>query len=143
MRLTRQKRKSERKMLDMAPMIDIIMLLLIFFMCTTSFRAPEKALDAQISQTHQQFISSMPDLAPIEIELVISGGNVIIECDSQLCADFKALGRMLKDRRRVADAEVIVRGAGDVALSYMVAAVDTCYDAGLNKVALSTRGVLR
>ena len=127
----------------MAPMIDIIMLLLIFFMCTTSFRTPEKAFDAQISQTQQQTISSMLDLAPIEIELVRSGGNVIIECDSQLCADFKALGQMLTDRRRVADVEVIVRGSGDVELSYMVAAVDACYDAGLNKVAFSTRGVLR
>ena len=48
MLLTRQTLKHIRPGLHIGAMIDVVFLLLIFFMCTTSFEAVDKDLDARI-----------------------------------------------------------------------------------------------
>lgn len=142
MRLTRQKRVSGEVKLDMAAMVDVVMLLLIFFMCTTTFREVEQGIDAQVAQLSDGAGEVVIDLEPIEIELADTPDGVVVRCDGSVCESFDKLGLMLRQRRAIADVDVIVRGGGGVPFWYMVAAVDECYGADLMRVAYSTRGAV-
>ena len=139
MRLTRQKRNIVR-ILDIAPMIDVVMLLLIFFMCTTTFVQPEKSVDAQVAKLEGSGRQESVTLEPIEIRLSNSGGNVVIFCDITPCGSFEELAQVLAQRRKVARVDVIVKGHSSVPFGYMVSAVDTCYSADFPEVAFSTKG---
>ncbi|MCK5114720.1 MAG: biopolymer transporter ExbD, partial [Phycisphaerae bacterium] len=68
MLLTRQSLKPVRPVLNIAAMIDVVFLLLIFFMCTISFEAVDKDLSAQIPQVSGD-PSEESDFEPIRIEL--------------------------------------------------------------------------
>lgn len=142
MRLTRQKRVCGDVKLDMAAMVDVVMLLLIFFMCTTTFKEVEQGIDAQVAEISDGAGEIVIDFEPIEIELSNTPSGVVVRCDGSVCGSFDELGVMLRQRRAIADVDVIVLGEGEVPFWYMVAAVDECYGADLWKVAYSTRGAV-
>lgn len=142
MRLTRQKIKFRNVELDMAAMIDVVMLLLIFFMCTVTFRLPEQGIDAQVADVKVGEGLRMSEYEPVQIELSKVGDGVAVRCDGQLCDTFEALRGMLRQRRGISNVEVIVKGDADVEFWYMVTAVDCCYDVGLRRVAFSPEGAI-
>ena len=49
MKLTRQKREIPKRQLNLPAMIDVVMLILIFFMVTSSFNRPEQHVDADVA----------------------------------------------------------------------------------------------
>jgi biopolymer transport protein ExbD len=125
----------------MAPMIDIVFLLLVFFMCTSSFNENESQLPAQIPQTSLQARRLIEDFDPIRITLQTAGSGVEVQCDGQSCAGFDALFAKLQARRAIADVPVIIEGRKGVPFGPMVAAMDACYRANCRRVAFSARGV--
>ena len=134
------KRQSGKKLagryeLDMASMIDVVFLLLIFFMCTSSFSKPEDELD--VSSTVPGESSEVTEFEPIRIALMNSVAGVVILCDSTPCSDMLALMQELALRRRSADASVIVEGDGRVPFEAMVQAVETARHAEFTNVAFS------
>jgi biopolymer transport protein ExbD len=140
MRLTRQSRRTEGVELDIAAMIDVVMLLLIFFMCTTSFTMPEKRIDTQV--IGQGVSDDIAEFEPIEIHLVQSTDGIVVRCDGKSCKTFEELGQLLTLRRAIADVDVIVKGDPTVPFWYMTAAADTCYKSDLKRVGFSTEGAL-
>jgi biopolymer transport protein ExbD len=125
----------------MAPMIDIVFLLLIFFMCTSSFNENEGQLPTQMPQTSLQARRLIEDFDPVRIVLQTSKNGVEVRCDGQPCAGFGVLRAKLEARRAIADVPVIIEGRKDVPFGPMVAAMDTCYQANFRQVAFSARGV--
>jgi biopolymer transport protein ExbD len=124
----------------MAPMIDIVFLLLVFFMCTSSFNENEGQLPAQVPQTSLQAHRLIEDFDPVRITLRTIGTGVEVQCDGQRCAGFDALFAKLQARRAIADVPVIIEGRKGVPFGPMVAAMDTCYRANFRRVAFSARG---
>jgi len=142
MRLTRQKRITQPAELNMAAMIDVIMLLIIFFMCTTTFKQPEKRLDTTVAKIGKGAAAEAKLFEPVEICITKSSdGKYVILCDAAPCNDFRQLTAVLKQRKQIADVDVVVKGDSDVPFWYMVAAVDSSYKAGLRHVAFSTKGI--
>ncbi len=127
--------------LNMAPMIDIVFLLLVFFMCTSSFNENESQLPAQMPQTSLQGRRLIEDFDPVRITLQTTAGAVEVQCDGQPCPSFDALLAKLEARRAIADVPVIIEGRKGVPFGPMVAAMDTCYRANFRQVAFSARGV--
>ncbi len=138
MLLTRQKRVPVRPGLNMASMVDIVFLLLIFFMCTSSFVMPEGSLPAQLPRSGVRADEDMLD--PVRIQVNVAGEGVLITCDEQACGTDEQLLAMLKERRALADVPVIISGQGAVPFDAMVRALDACYQADLWKVAFSAKG---
>ncbi len=139
MRLTHQRRKLDKIELNIAAMIDVIMLLLIFFMCTMSFYEPEKQLDPAVSKPGT---SSRPDynkFEPVRVNIENIAEQVTIFCDTTRCRDLDQLYQELVQRRKVADVDVIIEGSEDVPFEYMVSAVDLAYKAGFTTAAYSLR----
>ena len=144
MRLTRQKLPPNPPRLNMAAMIDIVFLLLVFFMCTTSFAPPEDNLTTNIPQVNSDAMVS-PDFEPVRIQLMQVPGastedvwaNVTIICDGQICPTFEDLTVLLRLRREIADVAVIIDAGDNVAYEHMIAVVDVCRAVGLERVAFA------
>src|SRR5687768_15803477 len=71
MRLTsRSGRHSSKIELQMTSMIDVVVLLLIFFIVTSSFHKTERELDPAIKVQKTSLSQTTSDLAPAIVELV-------------------------------------------------------------------------
>ena len=128
----------------MAAMIDVVFLLLVFFMCTSSFRKPEEDLPSQLPEVGaaQDQRQMEEELGTIRIDLQRLGDGVLVLCDGRPCATFDALAARLRSYREVGgDRPVIIQGQGSVPFGYMVAAMDACYRQDLWRVAFSAKGL--
>jgi len=143
MLLTRQKQNPITPQLNMASMVDVVFLLLIFFMCTSSFTQIEDKLTTQLSQVGSGTKQETIELPPIRISLRRSAsGEVLITCENEIFreSEFKNLVKKLEEWRAVDDIRVIIEGQGTVPFGSMVRALDACYKADLRQVAFSAKG---
>lgn len=143
MLLTRQKQNPAAPQLNMASMVDVVFLLLIFFMCTSSFTQIEDNLPTQLSRTNPSPNQASTDLPPIRISLKRSAsGIVVINCENEAFTEsqYKDLVKKLGQLRAVDDVRVIIEGQGTIPFGTMVKALDACYLADLRRVAFSAKG---
>ena len=140
MALTRQRRQPTPPELNMASMIDVVFLLLIFFMCTSSFETLENDMPSQMPQAGTGEVEET-DFEPVRINLTRISNSTVIKCGDDICATFKALLAKLKSLRSIDDIPVIIEGEETVPFGHMVATLDMCYQADLRKVAFSAKGV--
>ncbi|HUS93051.1 MAG TPA: biopolymer transporter ExbD [Phycisphaerae bacterium] len=141
MRLMRQSHPGERPQLNMASMIDVVFLMLIFFMCTSSFARPEKSLSSALPRAGSAGAAARDLLDPVRVKLSVApGGSVAMTCDELPCANVDDLTAMLRARRALGEPPVFIAGAGAVPFEAMVGALDACHRAGLTRVAFSAEG---
>lgn len=140
MLLVRRKKSEFDQKLNMPAMVDIVFLLLIFFMCTSSLTHPEQSLASQMARpTSSRQKDNDSRAARIKVRAVSDG--VLIELNKQICKDFESLYDNLRRRRETEDIRVIIEGQSNVPYRYMVAVLDTCYRANVTQVAFSPRNV--
>jgi len=131
----------------MTPMIDVIFLLLIFFVSTASFQAAEEILPTNLSLP-----GTMPDVRPIDQELedldevVVkimwrAGGpswQIGLEgqqVDQRLCRDLDEVARALATVAQVrVDLPVILDVEGEVPIEDVIDVYDVCRRIGLEKI---------
>jgi len=146
MRLTRQLHKPSLPELNMAAMIDVVFLLMIYFLLTLVFIDPERSLFSQLPNIGQkQSEIDLQDFEPVHVRLVHArpsdnASAVKILCDGQTVADYAALVAALKQRRAIADVPVVIEGQDTVPFDFMARALDACHQADLHKVAFSAKG---
>ena len=145
MQLTRQRHRPPAPGLNLASMIDVIFLLLIFFMSTLSFNPPEGVLDSQLTRAGLTPVTKPVEFEPILIRLVPpdgGGGRAIqIYCDHREMKDLAALKQHLVVRREIADVPVIVQAGGSVPFGLMATVLDTCLAVDLRQVAFSPKTI--
>lgn len=137
MRLTRQKSVLAVPQLNMASMVDVVFLLLIFFMCTSSLNQPENDISSQLSGRGQR---AVPERL-VRIRLLNVATGVLITCDERSIPDFLSLETELQRRASLEDRPVVIEGQAGVPFRFMVAALDACHRAGVRRVAFSPREV--
>jgi biopolymer transport protein ExbD len=140
MLLTRQKQESASPQLNMAAMVDVVFLLLIFFMCASSISQVENSLSSQVSHLGPGEGQESQDYLPIHIELQRVPNGVLVTLEEEPFADFDSLVARLREMRTSEEIPVIIKGQGAVPYGYMVAALDACYRAGFERVAFSAKG---
>jgi biopolymer transport protein ExbD len=128
----------------MAPMIDVIFLLLIFFVCTASFRPPEKVLPTRLSlsgeiQSDVQIDPEIMDLDEIVVELLwrnIDGTWraqwQINDRDYTNLAEVRAVLLAVKELK--SDLPVILDVEPDVPMKDVIDVYDLCRRVGLMRV---------
>ena len=119
----------------MASMVDVVFLLLIFFMCTSTFELPESNLAAQMPQPAPNSQVPQDDFPPIHVYIQSTGEGILIMCDETACPSFNGLTRLLRQRRAIADIPVLIHGDQTVPFESMVAALESCRNAELSQVA--------
>ncbi len=132
----------------MTPMIDVIFLLLVFFLATSSFQLVEKMLPSGVSQTSQSASGSnaLPPeptddaLDQVVVKLRLAADQPVAELNGVVLTELSELKTRLEaiSRARV-DVPVVIDPQGDVPARHVVRAYDWARQAGLSRVYLAVR----
>ena len=119
---------------NLAPMIDVILVLTIFFMCATKFSGDERKFDLDLPQADA---AAVVEAARPEIVEVEAGGGLRLGTDA---VTVEELGRRLAMLRETdADVGVMIRGERAVSHGRMAEIYEACRVAGVRRVAISVR----
>ncbi len=129
-----QTRKQDDVQLDMTPLVDIVFLLLIFFMLSTSLSVnPGIKIDLPKSSAEQ--VKKKKTTLRVAIE---AGGHIFLEGKKlsleQLREKFAVVGKAKGD-----DALVVIEADRKVYHGLVVKVMDAAKTSGLNKLAIATR----
>ena len=124
----------EEGSLNLAPMIDVVFLLLIFFMVATTFAEEEQQLDVNLPASEAG--ESGEDMQEITIVL-FEDGRLSVNGED---VNEQALPDVLADLAEQDDSlPVTIRGDRDVVLQRVVKVMDACVLAGLSDVGMMTQ----
>ncbi len=118
--------------LNFTAMIDVVFLLLIFFICTASLHLPESQIKAALPGRS----SSAPEFQPVKVAISASDSGLQIYCDDQPCNGDSDLLEQIAARSILADIPVIFSIADNVEFEDVVHIMDICRQGGLKKLAI-------
>jgi len=146
MRVPRQ-RVGEPLEVKMTPMIDVVFLLLIFFIWTSSFREPEFDLPSSLAQVPEAGTESTTRQPPpaevfdeIVIRLISADDDVEIRLNGQAVESLEVLGRRLAGILELGvQPPVIIDPDEEVTMGLAVQAYDASRLAGADRVLFAAR----
>lgn len=117
--------------LPMTSMIDVVFLLLIYFMVTVSATPPESELSSTLSPQSEQ-PGAGAQLTPQIVHVERAGDAAVYRLGSHRLTTRAELVRVLRELPK--DSGVVVRVANDVPVEAAAAALQACKDSGFTKV---------
>lgn len=128
MRLSSRKLQRESKIeLAMTSMIDVVFLLLIFFMVTTSFVKTERELDSAI-KVKKKSAAAPSDLEPAIVEIVRGDSGWVYRIGSRDMTSSDELTGVLRQFDNKLDG-AFVRVSDDAPFAMAAAAIQACKSA--------------
>lgn len=121
--------------MNMAPLIDIVFLLLIFFMVATTYIQREKEMGVDLPSA-----ASGAEEAGLREEIVINlmqDGRIIV--DGKELSSTALVELLTATARQNADTPVTIRGDKKAVLESLVSIMDACRLAGLSNLGVMTR----
>ncbi|MCP5021848.1 MAG: biopolymer transporter ExbD [bacterium] len=130
----RQEEGVEELVLNLTPMIDVIFLLLIFFMVATTFQDPERELDVDLPQAQSgSTLTEQDDEVVINIK---QDGTVVIS-DREVTQE-ELVRHLSQTAQQDPETPVTIRGDRFVHHEDVVSAMDACGSAGLHNLSIGT-----
>lgn len=127
--------QQETPALNLTPMIDIVFLLIIFFMAGTKFTELERKIGLQVPS-----VSETAALAPAPDKRVI---NVYedgrIELDREFVSSEELTSRLRAAAEQYAELGVVVRGDADARHQNVTQVLNACRSAGVQNMGVSVR----
>jgi biopolymer transport protein ExbD len=120
--------------IQLAPLVDVLLLLLIFFLMTWNAARNENELDVKVPKAS----AAKEKTAPIGdvVVNVKADGNVVVN-RRQLTGE--QLGELLKNLAQLnAEQAVVIRGDETGAYKNIIGILNICTDAGITNVAFAT-----
>jgi len=130
----RQRTKNRGRLpspLQITPMIDVIFLLLIYFLLSTSYSPPEAELVPSL-QSQRVESGSAADLQPQIIEVDIFQGEPGFRIGGRILRTKEDLRALLEELP--SEGGVFIEGADRVTVRWAAAAIQASRDAGFEKV---------
>jgi biopolymer transport protein ExbD len=125
---------SDELVLNLAPMIDVVFLLLIFFMVATTFVEKEKEMGLDLPQAESgEEAERTPD--EVVINLMRDGRILVAGEEVDRSALIESLTRVA---RRDPETPVTIRGDKEVFHQHVVSVMDACRVAGLSNLGVMT-----
>lgn len=143
MRAPRHSDNRDRFELRLAPMIDVVFLLLVFFVCTASFRRSEYLLPAHINPGAGQKLELQhepvpPDARSHVVMLETDDGRVQYRLDDKVVSELRdltvALRKLAEDNTEV---PVVLDISPDVPVGDMIRVYDTLRELGFGQIKLA------
>jgi biopolymer transport protein ExbD len=119
---------------NLTPMIDVILVLTIFFMCATKFSGDERKFDLDLPDVGG---AAVVDAARPEIVEVAADGPIRLGPDEVTVEELGT--RLLAARAAKPDIAVMIRGEQAVSHGRMAEIYEACRTAGVRHVAISVR----
>ena len=125
----------ERLDINLTPLIDVVFLLLIFFMVTTTFnQQAELRVDLPEASSEEQFL----DIAPIEITIDSSGAyyvNGASLANNEANTLIQSLQKIVNEKK---DRGVIIRADAATPHQAVITAMDAVSRLGIIKLSIAT-----
>ena len=126
---------DEQPTINLTPMIDVVFLLIIFFMVGTKFTELERELGLEVPE-----VSELKTLTPAPQRKVI---NVFhdghIELDRETVTLEELVQRLSQAQAEYADLGVLVRGDAEGAFQNVATVLGACREAGVVDMGISVR----
>jgi biopolymer transport protein ExbD len=119
---------------NLAPMIDVVLVLTIFFMCATRFSGDEHAFDVELPKVKA---ASPVSAAKPEIVEVSADGTVLLRGEPVAVGDLS--DRLVALRGDRPDLSVLVRGDHAANHGRMAMVYEACRTAGIRHVGISVQ----
>ena len=125
----------EEPYLNMTPLVDVILNLLIFFMLGTRFAEEERQFDIQLpSVSHAQPLTAPPDEIVIN---VFPDGHLVVNQETLSDAQLERL--LTQAHGRYADQAVLIRGDGKGTYQSVMDVLSVCQHAHIHNYSLATQ----
>lgn len=122
----------EEPQLNLTPMIDIVFLLIIFFMVGTRFTEIEQQYDIELPKASAvQPLTGRPDALVVN---VARSGDIRIS--GELLSMSQLEERLVAARESYAEQTVLIRGDGEGIYQSIIDVMDTCHRAEVFRVSL-------
>jgi biopolymer transport protein ExbD len=124
----------------MTPMIDVVFQLMIFFVCTVSFRATEELLPANLLAAGAVPVESplepeLEDLERIVVRIVSEGATIAWTVNDRPCGSLDQVRDLLYSAAELAsDLPIVLDVDGEIPLGEVVDVYDLCRLAGFKKI---------
>ncbi len=126
------RKQREEPRIDLTPMVDVVFLLLIFFMISTTF-VESPGISIKLPESSSQTI----DREPKEIKIYLSQEGVIYHGDKKISlADFKGL--LAEYQADAKSTTVLLLADQESRHGKVVTLMDLARDAGFTKLAIAT-----
>jgi biopolymer transport protein ExbD len=126
------RKPAEEPRIDLTPMVDVVFLLLIFFMISTTF-VESPGISIKLPESSTQTV----DREPKEIKIYLSREGDIYSRDQKISLDdFKAL--LAKHQSDAEQTTVLLLADQDSRHGKVVVLMDLARDAGFVKLAIAT-----
>jgi biopolymer transport protein ExbD len=121
--------------INLTSMLDVVMLLIMFFMAGTQFKDDEKQYDIQLpTVSDATALAGQPD----EIIVNVHGdGRIVVRTEVNTPEQLEA--SLVEARERFPGQGVIVRGDADVPYRHVMTAMGACRRAGIRNLSLAYR----
>ncbi|MES2981158.1 MAG: biopolymer transporter ExbD [Verrucomicrobiota bacterium] len=130
-----QSRQPEPATMQLAPMIDIVFLLLIFFIVTWQFTRAETELSVSVP-TAQEGADPQRQIGEIVIN-ILGDGTIRVEGTTVDLAQL--LEKLAEIAKKYENQPVRIRGDGGVPYQRIVEVIDTCQKAGIWNISFATQ----
>jgi biopolymer transport protein ExbD len=125
----------EEPYLNMTPMVDVILNLLIFFMIGSRFVEDERQVDIQLpSVSHAQSLTAPPQEIVIN---VYADGRMVVDQKPVPAEDLEEM--LSAAQSRYADQAVLIRGDGKGSYQSIMDVLSICQAAKIHKYSLATQ----
>jgi biopolymer transport protein ExbD len=130
MKLSSRRISREKKIeLSMTSMIDVVFLLLIFFMVSSGFVKTERQLEPAIKVKKKSVAQAVSDLEPAIVDLVRSGNRFVYKVGSREIPSEEELTRVLARFPNKGDG-AFVRVSDGAPFRMAAGAIQSCKSAG-------------
>lgn len=130
-----QSRQPEPANMQLAPMIDIVFLLLIFFIVTWQFTRAETELSVSVP-TAQEGADPQRQIGEIVINILADGA---IRVEGNTMDLVQLLDKLAEIAEKYENQPVRIRGDGGVPYQRIVEVIDTCQKAGIWNISFATQ----
>jgi biopolymer transport protein ExbD len=127
---------DEIPVLNLTPMIDVLMLLIIFFMVGTKFIESEKALELQIPQVSDK-AKALTEKPSKKVVTVYRDGSVTL--DGKDISLEQLTKRLASARSQYKGLGVLVRGDAEADFQRVASVLNACKQAGISDLGISVR----
>ena len=127
--------EMEEPALNLTPMIDIVMLLVIFFMVGTQFTDDETQYDIVLPTVSEaQPLTELPDEIVVN---VTREGTIFVAGQEHSLSEVEQL--LKEAKQRYADQAIVIRGDADGPYQNVMSILDLCKRAKINNLQLANR----
>lgn len=117
----------------MTSMIDVVFLLLIFFIVTSTFIRPERQLISAIKVDQQRAAAELSNLDPAIVDVFRQNSNTVFRIGAVRTNDLETVKNLLKGFENKSEG-AFVRVAGDVPFEAAAQAIGACRASGFSTV---------